>query len=329
MTVVCFGELLIRLSAPDNELLLQSHRLNVCFGGAETNVAVNLARLGHAARLVTVAADNALGRAGRDELRKHGVDTSAVAFVPGRMGLYFLTPGAGARPSQVLYDRAGSAFAERAGEVDWDRALDGASRFHVSGVTPAVGPKAAAAAIAGVRAARPRGLPVSFDGNYRPGLWALWDGDAPALLGQILAETETLFGDHRDVGLILRRPFADPALAATAAFEAFPNLRRMVFTERAAHSASHNDITGHLITRDGAWRTAPRSLNPIIDRIGGGDAFAAGFLHGLIEGLGEQASLDFAVAAAALKHGIPGDFNLIGRAEVEDLLAGGGADVRR
>jgi 2-dehydro-3-deoxygluconokinase len=333
--VVCFGEVLIRLSAPASEVLLQSQKLDVCFGGAETNVAVNLARLGHAARIASVTADNALGHAGRDELRRHGVDVSNLRFAPGRMGLYFLTPGAGQRPSQVLYDRAGSAFAERAGEIDWDQALAGAEWLHVSGVTPAVGPNAAAAAVAATRAARRLGVKVSMDGNYRPGLWALWDGDAPAILREILQQADILFGDHRDIGLILRRPAGEGeaqalrAAAAKTAFEAFPNLTMMACTDRVVHSANDNDLTGHLFTRDGAWRTEPRNLSPIIDRIGGGDAFAAGLLHGVLEGMDEQASLDFAVAAAALKHAIPGDFNLVSRGDVEALLSGQGLDVRR
>jgi 2-dehydro-3-deoxygluconokinase len=335
VAVVCFGEVLIRLSAPDNELLLQSARLDVCFGGAETNVAVNLARLGHASKIASVIADNGLGRAGRDELRRHGVDVSGLRFASGRMGLYFLTPGVGQRPSEVLYDRAGSTFAERAGEIDWDQALDGADWLHVSGVTAAVGPKAAAAAMAATQAARRRGVKVSMDGNYRPGLWALWDGDAPAILGEMLSQADILFGDHRDIGLILRRPVGEGSpqalrrAAADIAFEAFPNLQLMASTDRVVHSANHNDLTGYLFSRQGAWTSEPRSLNPIVDRIGGGDAFAAGMLHGMLEGLGEQASLDFAVAAAALKHAIPGDFNLASRADIEDLVNARGLDVRR
>lgn len=333
--VVCFGELLVRLSAPANEVLLQSQKLDVCFGGAETNVSVNLAKLGHASRMVSVTADNALGHAARDELRRHGVDVAGVQFAPGRMGLYFLTPGAGQRPSQVLYDRAGSAFAERADEIDWDQALAGAAWLHVSGVTPAVGPRAAKAAVAATKAARRLGLKVSMDGNYRPGLWALWDGDAPSILHEILSQADILFGDHRDIGLILRRPAgegdaeAQRQAAARTAFETFPNLQRMACTDRVVHSANDNDLTGYLFTRDGAWRSQPRNLSPIIDRIGGGDAFAAGLLHGVLSGLTEQASLDFAVAAAALKHAIPGDFNLVSRSDVEDLAGGQGLDVKR
>lgn len=335
MTVVCFGELLVRLSAPANELLLQSGRLDVCFGGAEANVAVSLARLGHAARMASVVADNTLGHAARDELRKHGVDVSRLIFAPGRMGLYFLTPGVGPRPSQVLYDRAGSAFAERAGEIDWDQALQGAEWLHVSGVTAAVGPAAAAAAVGAAKAARRLGVKVSMDGNYRASLWALWDGDAPRILGEMLGQADLMFGDHRDIGLILGEPArtgeaeAMRRSAAEKAFAAFPNLQRLACTDRVAHSANHNDLTGFLLTREGAWRSKPRTLNPIVDRIGGGDAFAAGVLHGMLSGMDEGATVEFAVAAAALKHAIPGDFNLSGVGEIEGLMASGSLDVRR
>lgn len=337
--VVCFGEILIRLSAPDAELLLQSPSLKVCFGGAETNVAVSLARLGHEAAMLSIAPDNALGRAGIDELRRHGVDVSRVTVRPGRQGIYFLTPGAGQRPSHVLYDRAGSAFALGAGSLDWNRSLAGAEWLHVSGVTAAIDPHTAEAAIAAVRVAHGLGIKVSMDCNYRASLWQAWNGDAPAILAQMLAHADLVFGDHRDIALVLgsRFPAAQPGeslgdlrrRAATAAFEAFPNLQRMACTDRVQHTVNHHDIAGLLFTRERTWRTESRPLNPIIDRIGGGDAFAAGVLHGLLAGLDEGAGLEFAIAAAALKHATPGDFNLATRAEVEALIADGGLDVRR
>ena len=333
--IVCFGEVLVRFSAPDNQLLLQSPRLDVCFAGAEANVAVSLARFGHAAAMASVLPDNALGRAARDELRKHGVDVGRLTFRPGRMGLYFLTPGAGQRPSQVLYDRADSAFSSAAGDIDWDNALTGAEWLHVSGVTPAIGPATADAALKAVRAADRLGVKVSMDGNYRASLWAAWDGDAPAILSEMLSHAELLFGDHRDIGLILGRPFGagDPEVlrrhAADLAFEAFPRLQRLACTDRVQHNVNNHDLTGFLLDRSGTWRSAPRSLNPIVDRIGGGDAFAAGVLHGLLSGLGEAVTLDFAVAAAALKHATPGDFNLASVAEVEDLRTADSLDVRR
>ncbi|MBP7650042.1 MAG: sugar kinase, partial [Phenylobacterium sp.] len=315
--VVCFGEVLVRLAAPDNELLLQSPTLKVSFGGAEANVAVSLARFGHAARMLSVLPDNGLGHAAVDELRRYGVDASGVRFTPGRMGLYFLTPGAAQRSSQVLYDRADSAFSRGASAIDWDAALVGAGWLHVSGVTAAIGPDTAKAAVDAVRAARRLGLTVSMDCNYRATLWQAWDGDAPAILGEMLSQADLVFGDHRDIALVLGAPFeiggeADGLRrwAADMAFKAWPNLQRLACTDRVQHTVNHHELAGFLISRDGAWRTESRPLNPIIDRIGGGDAFAAGVIHGLLTGMAPADLLEFAVAAAVLKHATPGDFNL-------------------
>ncbi|MBP6545342.1 MAG: sugar kinase [Phenylobacterium sp.] len=334
--VVCFGEVLVRLAAPDNELLLQSPTLKVSFGGAEANVAVSLARLGHAARMLSVLPDNGLGHAAVDELRRYGVDTSGVQFAPGRMGLYFLTPGAAQRASQVLYDRADSAFSRAASTIDWDAALAGAGWLHVSGVTAAIGPDTAKAAVDAVRAARRLGLTVSMDCNYRATLWQAWDGDAPAILGEMLSQADLVFGDHRDIALVLGAPFetggeADGLRrwAADLAFRTWPNLQRLACTDRVQHTVNHHDLSGFLFSRDGAWRTQSRPLNPIIDRIGGGDAFAAGVIHGLLTGMAPPDLLNFAVAAAVLKHATPGDFNLATLADVQAVRSSPSLDVRR
>ena len=334
--VVCFGEVLVRLAAPDNELLLQSPTLKVSFGGAEANVAVSLARLGHAARMLSVLPDNGLGHAAVDELRRYGVDTSGVQFAPGRMGLYFLTPGAAQRASQVLYDRADSAFSRAASTIDWDAALAGAGWLHVSGVTAAIGPDTAKAAVDAVRAARRLGLTVSMDCNYRATLWQAWDGDAPAILGEMLSQADLVFGDHRDIALVLGAPFetggeADGLRrwAADLAFRTWPNLQRLACTDRVQHTVNHHDLSGFLFSRDGAWRTQSRPLNPIIDRSGGGDAFAAGVIHGLLTGMAPPDLLNFAVAAAVLKHATPGDFNLATLADVQAVRSSPSLDVRR
>jgi 2-dehydro-3-deoxygluconokinase len=335
--IVCFGEMLIRLSAPDCELLFQSARLNTCFAGAETNVAVSLSRLGQPASLVSVLPDNALGRAALDEVRKHGVEVSGVHFAPGRMGLYFLTPGAVLRPSDIVYDRAGSAFAEAEPDlIDWDKALDGAGLLHLSGVTPAIGPKGSAAALRAAKAAKAKGVPVSFDGNYRGKLWAAWSGDGPKILRELMECAEIAFVDDRDIALVLGRKFeaedreARRRQGAAAAFEAFPGLKRMASTFRLAHQVDHHELSAVMFTRDGGeLRTRSVPLVGIVDRIGGGDAFAAGVLHGLRTGASDQAALDFGLAAACLKHAIPGDFNLAGEADVKAFLAQDGLDVRR
>jgi 2-dehydro-3-deoxygluconokinase len=331
--IVCFGELLLRLSAPRRELLLQSPTLDVCVGGAEANVAVALARFGHAAALVSTVPTNDLGEAALGELRRHGVDTSSVARTDGRMGLYFLTPGAAQRPSQVLYDRAHSAFAGApADSYDWPRLLDGAQALHVSGVTPAVGANAAAAARVAVRVARERGLHVSFDGNFRRKLWEAWKGDARAILHDMFACAETVFADHRDIAIVLDREFSGAganAEAAAAAFDAFPQLRRIVATQRLQHNVDDHELSATMITRETTFATARHSVAPIVDRIGTGDAFAAGVLHGLFTGMSEQSALDFGLACGCLKHAVPGDFLRLPASDVEDFLGEHRYDVKR
>jgi 2-dehydro-3-deoxygluconokinase len=334
--VLCFGELLMRLSAPDHELLLQSARLDVRFGGAEVNVAVSLARFGDAARLLTSVPGNALGEAAVQELRRHGVETDAVRRAPGRLGLYFLTPGAVRKPSEVLYDRAHSVFAEATPkDLDLEAALEGCTWLHVSGVTPAVGPNACASALTLIAAAKARGVKVSFDGNYRAKMWAAWRGDGPAVLRQILRSADLLFGDERDVALVLDRAFegdrpARRQAAAAAAFDAFPDLERICGTVRIEQGVDDQEVSATLHTRQsGVIQTEPLRLTGIVDRIGAGDAFAAGVLHGLLKGWPDAETLAFGLGASAFKHSIPGDFNLAGEADILAALDDPGLSVRR
>ena len=333
--IVCFGELLLRLAAPAAEVLLQSPRLEVRVGGAEANVAVSLARLGHPVAMVSVLPEGPLGTAARDELRRYGVDTSGVRFAAGRMGLYFLSPGAVLRPSEVTYDRAGSAFAAASPDlIDWEQVLPGAAWLHLSGVTPAVGANAAAAALRAAKVARAADVKVSFDGNYRSKLWAAWSGDAPSILRDILGHSDLAFIDDRDAALVLGRSFdGEPVerrrTAASAAFEAFPNLQRIASTIREQQGVEDHTLGAVLFTRDAEHAARSFALSGVVDRIGGGDAFAAGVLHGLLDGLSDLDSLEFGLAAAALKHSIRGDFNLVGVGEVRALLAGAGLDVKR
>jgi 2-dehydro-3-deoxygluconokinase len=334
--VLCFGELLLRLSAPDHELFLQSARLDARFGGAEVNVAVSLAYLGHTARLLSAVPDNGLGAAALGELRRHGVETSSVRQAPGRLGLYFLTPGAVRRPSEVLYDRAGSVFAETAPEdLNVEAALDDCAWLHVSGITPAVGSAASACVLALVAAAKARGVKVSFDGNYRAKMWAAWRGDGPAILRQVLQSADLLFGDERDVALVLGMTFEGDLIsrrkaAAQAAFDAFPNLERVCATVRVEHGVDDHELAATLQTRDGvSYQTQPVRLSGIIDRIGGGDAFAAGVLHGLLNQWSDERTLAFGLAASAFKHSLPGDFNLAGETAILEAMTANGLSVRR
>lgn len=335
--VVCFGELLLRLGAPGRQLLLQSPFLEVHVGGAEANVAVALARMGHDAAMVGAVADNALGEAALGELRRHGVDVRAVRKVDGRMGLYFLTPGAGQRPSEVLYDRAGSAFVAAAGgEHDWAGLLRGASWLHVSGVTPALGQAMADATLRAMRAARAAGARVSFDGNFRPKLWQAWNADAAGILRDLFAEADLVFANERDIEVVRGHRFAqaNPEMrfhaAAEAAFAAFPNLQRMVATVREQASVDLHALAALDATRDGVRRAASRrDVGPIVDRIGTGDAFAAGVLHGIVSGMDEAAGLEFGLAAACLKHSVPGDFSPLGVADIAAHVEGQGFGIRR
>ena len=332
--IVCFGELLLRLSAPGRERLLQTPQLEVHIGGAEANVAVSLARLGHASAMVSTVAANALGEAATGELRRHGVDTAGVRSAEGRMGLYFLSHGALQRPSEVLYDRADSAFT-RATDYDWDRLLVGASWLHLSGVSPALGEATAAATLAAARAARRHGVKVAFDGNFRGKLWQAWSGDAPAILRQVFAEADLLLADHRDIAVVLGTKVqaegeAAVSEAASHAFAAFPQLQWLASTVRQQHSVDWHSLSAVMVARDGGSHVAPAyDLRGIVDRIGTGDAFAAGILHGLLSGMPIADTAHFGLAAACLKHSIPGDFNLVGRADVEDLIAQAGFGVRR
>lgn len=330
-TVVCFGEVLLRLASPGRELLLQSPRLDVTVAGAEANVAVALSSFGHEARMVSLLPDNALGRAALGELRRHGVDTRGIDFAPGRMGLFFLTHGAVRRPSEVLYDRSDSAFARGAGSARVGEALKGADWFHVSGVTPALNRGTADAAIAAVVAAQAAKVPVSFDGNYRSKLWETWRDQAPAILRRMFEHADVVFGDDRDIALVLGATFdGSPeerrVRAAAAAFQAFPRLKRIACTVRAQSAVDAQDYGAVMFTRSGVHHAPAVALSGIVDRVGTGDAFAAGVLHGLLSGEGDAEALKFGLAAAVLKHSIPGDFLTLSAAEVR---AADGLDVKR
>ena len=329
-TFVAFGELLVRLTATGGHLLDALPPLQPVVGGAEANVAVGLSRLGHAARMVSVVPDNGLGQAAVQELRRHGVDTTAVTTAPGRMGLYFLTPGAIHRPSDILYDRQGSAFATaRFNRIVWRRVLKGAGWLHVSGITAALGANCVTAALKALDAARELGVKVSYDCNYRPKLWEAWGGDAPALIRQLIERADLVFGGQRDIELIFGRPFAGEQAAADHAFAAFPHLQYLTGTRREQVNVDHNRLTGLMFTRDATLETATVDIERIVDRIGGGDAFAAGIFHGFLTGADDSKALDYGLACACLKHAQPGDASLAGVADLDGFLSGDGFDVRR
>lgn len=334
MTITCFGELLLRLTAPGAELLARTDHFDVWVGGAEANVAVALASLGHPVRFAGVVSDNGLGERAVRELRAAGIDTAGLSRAAGRMGLYFLEDGAGQRSAAITYDRAGSAFARAdPAAIDFAGALAGVRLLHTGGITPALGPNGVALARAAHAAACAAGVPICFDGNYRARLWDAWNGDPRAVLTDLIADATILIGNHRDISLLLDHPFSGEGPdrrreAAEAAFAAFPNLQWIASTARQLVTADHHRIAARVDARDGAFQTGEIDVTGIVARIGTGDAFAAGVLHAWLEGGDVRAMADNGLALAALKHSLPGDMCLVGRAELAAFSAGGG-DVRR
>ncbi|PHR92813.1 MAG: 2-keto-3-deoxygluconate kinase [Robiginitomaculum sp.] len=333
-TVVCFGELLLRLGAPGHEILLQTGKLDVHYGGAEANVGVSLAQWGHEVRMASQVSDGPLGEAVLGALRRYGVQTRFVKTSTQRMGLYFISAGAVRRPSRIVYDRADSAFTHMDEHtLDWDAILDGADWLHISGITPATGAGPAKAAIAVAKRAVEAGVKLSFDGNYRAQLWQNWDGDGPAILREILSYADLAFINEKDVGLLLGRTFEDAeqsvqrTKAMACAFEHFPRLQHIANTHRQQTGVKQQTLSAQLFSRDQSWQTNTYQLFDVVDRIGTGDAFAAGILDGFMQGEDPQSCLDFALEAAIYKHSIAGDFNIASR---EDIRASGtGFDVRR
>lgn len=332
--VVCFGELLLRLSPPSGTLLARTDRLDLAVGGAEANVAVALSALGQPARMVSVVPDNPLGRRALAALGEAGIDTRFVAQRPGRLGLYFFEPPSGPIGGRVTYDRAGSAFATCAPtEIDFAAALSGSALLHLSGITPALGPEGVALARAAVAAARAAEVPVCFDGNYRANLWDAWDGDARAILTDLVREADVLIGNHRDISLLLGQSFSGDGPdrrreAAEAAFAAFDRLKAIASTARHVDSATAQRLAARVDLRQSHWQTDEITIAPVVDRIGTGDAFAAGVLLRWLEGDSAQAMAKTGLALAAMKHGVIGDSIAVTRAELEGFDPAG-SDVRR
>lgn len=333
-SILCFGELLLRLNPVGSTPLAQADLLAMHAGGAEANVAVALATLGYDAVMISVAPTNELGEATLRALRSAGVNARLVERRAGRQGLYFLTPGASLRPAQIVYDREDSSFARHNwSTADWSTLLASRDWLHVSGITPALGPDLAAATLAAMRAARAAGVLVSFDANYRERLWSRWNSAPRDVLIALAGEADLFFATHRDMALLLDRPFSGdgPARrreAAEAAFAALPNLRWMASTARTVEAVDRHLLSARLDCREHCWTTEEISVPGVVDRIGGGDAFAAGVLHGLMSGAGEAAAVRDGLSLACLKHSVLGDMALFTRADLA-AFGTGGLDVRR
>ncbi len=335
--VVTFGEVMLRLSPPGFERFLQSPRFDATFGGGESNVAVALASWGIPAAFVTVLPEkNAIADAAVAELWRFGVDTSGIARGKGRMGIYFLETGANQRPSRLIYDRAGSAIAiAKPGDIDWDRVLDGAGWFHVTGITPAVSSSATDLAREAVEKCKAAGITVSLDLNFRKNLWK-WGKAAHEVMRPLIALVDFAIGNEEDVQKALAIQSAANVEAGSLdvkhyeeltakVLSEFPNLRAVALTLRVSKSASHNGWSACL--RDGNEFLVSRAyeITNIVDRVGAGDSFAAGLIYGFQSLATRREALEFAVAASCLKHSVLGDFHRTTVDEVNELLREGGS----
>jgi 2-dehydro-3-deoxygluconokinase len=337
MDLVTFGEAMVRLTPPAFQRLEQAHNLDVHVGGGELNVAVAAARLGISSRWVSRLPENALGRMIANRAREHGVDLHVEWSADDRAGLYFAELGAAPRASSVLYDRAGSAISRvKPGSIDWPSAFDGARWFHLSGITPALSESAAKVTAEALVAAKNAGLTVSYDLNYRSKLWSAEKARAVQeplmehvdVLMTTEEDTRVVFGIGADESDSYDRVDAESYSQIARTLEKRFELRAVAVTLRENPRVLLNSWTA-IVAADGGIYRAPRYEVEVVDRIGAGDAFSAGLIVARLENSGWEASVRFATATSALKHSIPGDFCIVTRKEVEQLMRGASLRVSR
>jgi len=325
--VVGFGEILLRLGASGHETLDALPQFRPYVGGAEANVMVGLSRLGWMTNLLSVLPSHDLAMGARDELRRHGVGIDDIQWQDhGRLGLYYLSQGAVSRPSNIIYDREGSAFVQHYFQSwNWDDLSAQGRCFHVSGVTAALGANAYEAVRLALKSARTQGLLSAYDGNFRPKLWEKGGKDPAPLISALMSEATILLAGPKDMAMVMGRQFANDLEMAQASFEHFPNLNELVYTRREVLSSQHNRLQALGFRRDSKgeleyYETPMMDMVGIVDRIGGGDAFAAGYYHGLLQKASLGASLEWGLAAAMLKHATPGDLARIGLVDLQICL---------
>ena len=330
---ITFGEIMLRLKPPNWERFFQSPLLEATFGGGEANVAVGLARFGLDVAYVSVIPNNPIGDACIRELRRHGVDTTLIVRKGNRLGIYFLEAGANQRPSKVIYDRSHSAIAEASpGDINWDKVFDQITWFHISGITPAISLSASELSIEAVKKAREKGITVSCDLNFRKNLWK-YGKSAPGVMGELVKYTDIVTGNEEDCQKSLGikvdvdvesgrlqteryRELTDRVLGS------YHNIKKIAITLRESHSANNNGWSAVLNNREEFIISKKYEINNIVDRVGGGDTFAAGLIYGFNNLHSDKESLEFAAAASCLIHSIPGDLPLLSVEEVKSLTGG-------
>ena len=335
--IVTLGEIMLRLSTPNNERFIQADEFDVCYGGGEANVAVSLANFGHKAEFVTAVPDQQIGESAVAALRKYNVSTEHVVRCGDRLGIYFLESGSAMRASNVIYDRAGSSIATVSEDkFDFDEIFEGADWFHFTGITPAISDSAAKLVKAACIAAKNKGVTVSCDLNFRKKLWT--SEKAKIVMTDLMQYVDVCIGNEEDAEKVLGfKAAATDVTKGELNLEGYKDVfnqmadtfgfKYIVSSLRQSYSASNNGWSACIM--DGATRefyhSKTYSITPIVDRVGGGDSFAAGVICGLLDEKNMCDALEFGVAASALKHTIPGDFNYVTRAEVENLAAGDGS----
>ena len=341
--IVTLGEVMLRLKSPGFERFFQSPMLEATFGGGEANVAASLATFGMDAAFVTALPSNPIGESAVRALRALGVDTSYIIRQGERMGIYFLEAGANQRASNVVYDRAGSSISTaQPQDFDWAAIFADAGWFHITGITPAISESAAELALTAVQKAKENGITVSCDYNFRKKLWK-YGKTAPEVMGELVKFVDVGIANEEDcqrsIGVSVDAGDWEQSVhsgelntaryeaLAKKMFAAFPNLKLQAITLRESLSASVNGWSACLYNGDQFFVSQRYEITDIVDRVGGGDSFAAGLIYGLHTGMAHAEALAFAVAASCLKHSILGDINLATVAEVK-RLAGGDASGR-
>ena len=334
--IVTLGEIMLRLSPEGCYRFIEVDRFNIIWGGGEANVAVSCANYGHDAYFVSKLPKHEIGQAAVNALRRYGVHTDHITRGGDRVGIYYCETGASMRPSNVIYDRAHSAISEAdPSDFDFDKIMEGADWFHWSGITPAISDKAAELTLLACEAAKRHGVTVSVDLNFRKKLWT--SEKAISVMRPLMQYVDVCIGNEEDAELCLGfKPDADVEGGNTDAegykvifkqmMEEF-GFKYVVSTLRESFSATHNGWKAMIYDGKEFYQSKRYDINPIIDRVGGGDSFSGGLIHGLLTKPTQGEALEFAVAASALKHTIPGDFNLVSAEEVK-ALAGGNASGR-
>lgn len=335
MKVVTLGEIMLRLSSCGHTRFVQSQQFDVCYGGGEANVAVSLANYGHDAYFVSKLPKHEIGQSAINTLRNYGVHTNHIIRGGERVGIYFLESGASMRASKVIYDRSNSAIAEAdASEFDFDAIMEGADWFHFSGITPALSKKSAELTKAACIAAKKHNVCVSCDLNYRKKLWT--PSQAQEVMRDLMQYVDVCIGNEEDAELCLGfKPEGSDVSKGKLELEGYKTIFKQMkeqfgfkivcSTLRESHSASANGWSACIYDGNEFYQSKHYEISPIIDRVGGGDSFSGGLIHGLLTTKNQKDALEFAVAASALKHTISGDFNLVSEEEVLLLANGDGS----